>query len=219
MRETPNGGGQRGVLFVFSGPAGVGKGTLKARLFEEFGERVAYSVSATTRAPRPGERDGVDYFFITREEFERRLSRGAFLEHACYAGNLYGTPRSNVQSLLSKGVNVLLEIEVQGAMQVKRSMPDCVSVFILPPDAKELERRLRARGTETEEKIRERLDASRRELACADAYDYRIVNDDIDTAYAALKDVFLTVTRGHTTAEAKEENAHVHDQSHDTAAP
>ena len=143
---------KKGVLFVFSGPSGVGKGTLKAKLFEEFAGKIAYSVSATTRGPREGEVDGKDYFFITRQEFENRVQNNEFLEHAVFAGNCYGTPRAYVEKLLNSGMNVVLEIDVQGALQVMQSMPECVSIFILPPSFEELERRLRGRGTETEEK-------------------------------------------------------------------
>lgn len=187
--------GKRGVLFVFSGPSGVGKGTLKAKLFEEFAGRIAYSVSATTRGPREGEVDGKDYFFISRQEFERRVKNNEFLEHAEFAGNCYGTPRAYVEKLLDSGMNVVLEIDVQGALQVMKSMPECVSVFILPPSFEELEHRLRGRGTETEEKVRERLETAKRELPYAPQYDYQIVNGgDIKAAYQSLRDVFLKST-------------------------
>ena len=187
--------GKRGVLFVFSGPSGVGKGTLKAKLFEEFADRIAYSVSATTRGPREGEVDGKDYFFISRQEFERRVKNNEFLEHAEFAGNCYGTPRAYVEKLLDSGMNVVLEIDVQGALQVMKSMPECVSVFILPPSFEELEHRLRGRGTETEEKVRERLETAKRELLYAPQYDYQIVNGgDIEAAYQSLRDVFLKST-------------------------
>ena len=187
--------GKRGVLFVFSGPSGVGKGTLKAKLFEEFAGRIAYSVSATTRGPREGEVDGKDYFFISRQEFERRVKNNEFLEHAEFAGNCYGTPRAYVEKLLDSGMNVVLEIDVQGALQVMKSMPECVSVFILPPSFEELEHRLRGRGTETEEKIRERLETAKRELPYAPQYDYQIINGgDIEAAYQSLRDVFLKST-------------------------
>lgn len=193
---------KKGVLFVFSGPSGVGKGTLKAKLFEEFKGQIAYSVSATTRAPREGEINGTDYFFVTRQEFENRIANNDFLEHAEFAGNFYGTPKSYVVNLLQKGINVLLEIEVQGAMQVRGSMPESVSVFILPPSFEELERRLRGRGTETEEKIRARLETARRELALAPSYDYQIVNgDDVEEAYQALRRVYLRETRRDDTAQ------------------
>ena len=187
--------GKRGVLFVFSGPSGVGKGTLKAKLFEEFADQIAYSVSATTRGPREGEEDGKDYFFISRQEFERRVKNNEFLEHAEFAGNCYGTPRAYVEKLLDSGMNVVLEIDVQGALQVMKSMPECVSVFILPPSFEELEHRLRGRGTETEEKVRERLETAKRELPYAPQYDYQIVNGgDIEAAYQSLRDVFLKST-------------------------
>ena len=187
--------GKRGVLFVFSGPSGVGKGTLKAKLFEEFADRIAYSVSATTRGPREGEVDGKDYFFISRQEFERRVKNNEFLEHAEFAGNCYGTPRAYVEKLLDSGMNVVLEIDVQGALQVMKSMPECVSVFILPPSFEELEHRLRGRGTETEEKVRERLETAKRELPYAPQYDYQIVNGgDIEAANQSLREVFLKST-------------------------
>ena len=187
--------GKRGVLFVFSGPSGVGKGTLKAKLFEEFAGRIAYSVSATTRGPREGEVDGKDYFFISRQEFERRVKNNEFLEHAEFAGNCYGTPRAYVEKLLDSGMNVVLEIDVQGALQVMKSMPECVSVFILPPSFEELEHRLRGRGTETEGKVRERLETAKRELPYAPQYDYQIVNGgDIEAAYQSLREVFLKST-------------------------
>lgn len=187
--------GKKGVLFVFSGPSGVGKGTLKAKLFEEFADQIAYSVSATTRGPREGEVDGKDYFFISRQEFERRVKNNEFLEHAEFAGNCYGTPRAYVEKLLDSGMNVVLEIDVQGALQVMKSMPECVSVFILPPSFEELEHRLRGRGTETEEKVRERLETAKRELPYAPQYDYQIVNGgDIEAAYQSLREVFLKST-------------------------
>lgn len=186
---------KKGVLFVYSGPSGVGKGTLKERLFAEFDGKIAFSVSATTRSARPGEIDGRDYFFISRQEFEQRIANNDFLEHAEFAGNCYGTPKSYVTSLLEKGVNVMLEIEVQGAMQVRRSMPECVSVFILPPSYEELERRLRDRGTESEEKILARLATAQKELPIAQEYDYRIVNDDLDRAYQELREIYLKETQ------------------------
>lgn len=182
---------KKGVLFVYSGPSGVGKGTIVEKLFQEFGGEIVFSVSATTRAPREGEVDGKNYFFITKQEFEKRLANNDFLEHAVYAENYYGTPRSYVLNLLEKGINVLLEIEVQGAMQVRKSMPSSVSVFILPPSYEELENRLRGRGTETNDVIERRLAAARGELEYASQYDYQIVNDDLDEAYAKLRAIYL----------------------------
>ena len=186
----------RGVLFVLSGPSGVGKGTLNAKLFAEFDDQIAFSVSATTRAPREGEIDGKHYFFISRQEFENRIANNDFLEHAEFAGNCYGTPVSYVNSLLEQGKNVILEIDVQGAMQVRERMPESVSVFILPPSFEELENRLRGRGTETEEKIQMRLGAARREMEYAPQYNYQIVNGgDLEAAYQELRGVYMKETR------------------------
>ena len=186
---------KKGTLFVFSGPSGVGKGTLNAKLFAEFGDQIAFSVSATTRAPREGEIDGKHYFFISRQEFENRIANNEFLEYAQFAGNCYGTPKSYVLSLLEKGKNVLLEIEVQGAMQVMKRMPECVSIFVLPPSFEELERRLRGRGTESEEKVRARLETARGEIAYAPRYQYQIVNgEDVDAAYQQLRSIYLKET-------------------------
>ena len=185
----------RGVLFVLSGPSGVGKGTLNAKLFAEFDDQIAFSVSATTRAPREGEIDGKHYFFISRQEFENRIANNDFLEHAEFAGNCYGTPVSYVNSLLEQGKNVILEIDVQGAMQVRSRMPESVSIFILPPSFEELENRLRGRGTETEEKIQMRLGAARREMEYAPQYNYQIVNGgDLEAAYQELRGVYLKET-------------------------
>ena len=187
---------KKGTLFVFSGPSGVGKGTLNARLFAEFGDQIAFSVSATTRAPREGEIDGKHYFFISRQEFENRIANNDFLEYAQFAGNCYGTPKSYVLSLLEQGKNVLLEIEVQGAMQVMERMPECVSIFVLPPSFEELERRLRGRGTESEEKVRARLETARGEIAYAPRYQYQIVNgEDVDAAYEQLRGIYLKETQ------------------------
>ena len=185
----------RGVLFVLSGPSGVGKGTLNAKLFAEFDDQIAFSVSATTRAPREGEIDGKHYFFISRQEFENRIANNDFLEHAEFAGNCYGTPVSYVNSLLEQGKNVILEIDVQGAMQVRSRMPESVSIFILPPSFEELENRLRGRGTETEEKIQMRLGAARREMEYAPQYNYQIVNGgDLEAAYQELRGVYMKET-------------------------
>ena len=187
---------KKGTLFVFSGPSGVGKGTLNAMLFAEFGDQIAFSVSATTRAPREGEIDGKHYFFISRQEFENRIANNDFLEYAQFAGNCYSTPKPYVLSLLEQGKNVLLEIEVQGAMQVMERMPECVSIFVLPPSFEELERRLRGRGTESEEKVRARLETARGEIAYAPRYQYQIVNgEDVDAAYQQLRGIYLKETQ------------------------
>lgn len=185
---------KRGVLFVISGPSGVGKGTINKMLFDEFDTQVAFSVSATTREPRDGEIDGKHYFFISRQEFENRIANNEFLEHAQYAGNCYGTPRSYVLKLLEEGVSVILEIDLQGALQVKERMPEAVCIFILPPSFEELESRLRGRGTETPERIEKRLAAAKHEMDMAHVYDYRIVNDNLEDAYSQLRGIFMSET-------------------------
>ncbi|MBQ7486530.1 MAG: guanylate kinase [Clostridia bacterium] len=181
----------KGVLFLLSGPSGVGKGTVKAHLFEEFEKCLVYSVSATTRSPRQGETDGVDYYFIDRETFLKWIDEDAFLEHAEFSGNMYGTPRSAVMRQLEAGHDVFLEIEVQGALQVMEKMPECVSIFILPPSFEVLEQRLRGRGTESDEVVNRRLDQARRELPMADRYMYQLVNDTVDDTYAKLRELYL----------------------------
>ncbi len=180
----------RGLLIVLSGPSGAGKSTVIAGLMGRRDD-VRFSVSATTRAPRPGEVDGVDYFFRTHEEFARMIEADAFLEHAEYVGNHYGTPAAPVEESLNAGYHVLLDIEVQGAEQVLARRPDAVSVFLCPPSMAELERRLRGRGTDSEEKIRGRMATARREYGRAKDYAYIVVNDDADTASAEL-DAIIT---------------------------
>ena len=174
-----------GVLVVLSGPSGAGKSTVIAALLKRRSD-VRFSVSATTRPPRPGETDGKDYCFLTRDAFSKMVDADAFLEHAEYVGNFYGTPAKPVDDDLAAGYNVLLDIEVQGAAQVLAKRPDAASVFLCPPSLAELERRLRGRGTDTEEKILDRLATARREYTRACDYDYIVVNDDADTAAAEL---------------------------------
>ncbi len=181
---------ERGLLIVLSGPSGSGKSTVISALMRRRGD-IRFSVSATTRAPRPGEVDGVNYFFRTHEEFARMIEADAFLEHAEYVGNCYGTPAAPVEESLNAGYHVLLDIEVQGAEQVLQRRPDAVSVFLCPPSMAELERRLRGRGTDAEEKILGRLATARREYGRAKDYAYIVVNDDADTAAAEL-DAIIT---------------------------
>ena len=173
-----------GRLYVYSGPSGVGKGTLLAPLLCE--GLVRLSVSATTRAPRPGENDGVEYYFVTREEFEQMIQNGEMLEYACYNGNYYGTPRRFVEEELKKGTNVILESEVQGAAKVHRLCPDAVMIFVTPPSLSELRRRLEGRATETPEVIEGRLAAAAGEIAAGEEYDFIIVNDDVSRAEGEL---------------------------------
>ncbi len=171
----------KGLLFVVSAPAGCGKDTILEQLFKKT-DTVGYSVSATTRAPREGEVDGVHYHFRTRDEFERMIKGGEVLEYTEYCGNYYGTPRKGVEDLLAEGKDVILKIEVEGAMNIKRIFPECCLVFILPPSLAELERRLRNRGTETEDKIILRTKQAKSELEFAKNYDYYIVNGELEKA-------------------------------------
>ena len=173
----------KGLMLVVSGPAGSGKGTVNAMLLAR--EDFAFSVSATTRAPRPGEIDGVNYHYITREEFLARIDSGDMLEHTEYCGNFYGTPLKEAEEVLRSGKNLILEIEVEGAMNVKEKYPDAVLVLLLPPSYAEQEARLRGRGTETEEKILLRLARAKEEVALADKYDYIVYNYDGKAADAA----------------------------------
>lgn len=175
---SSEGGGKRGRLIVISGPSGSGKSTLWHRLVQHPG--MHFSVSATTRPPRPGEVDGRDYRFLSPAEFRRLLDEGAFLEHAEVHGHFYGTLRREVEEAMARGEDVLLEIDVQGAEQVRRSGLPVVSIFVLPPSLEELERRLRARGTEDEETLRRRLAIAAREMAEARHYDLQVVNDDLE---------------------------------------
>ncbi len=172
----------RGLLVVISGPSGVGKGTVRKALFEMPKHNLTYSVSMTTRAKRPGERDGIDYYFVSREEFLKRASEGKFLEHAEFVGNYYGTPLDKVNERLEDGQEVVLEIEVEGALQVKKKVPDCVMIFIVPPGKEALYQRLRKRGTESEDVIQQRIEKANREFKLAKYYDYIVVNDEVSNA-------------------------------------
>ncbi len=174
----------KGLLMVVSGPAGSGKGTVIAHLLKR--DDFAFSVSATTRAPRPGEVDGINYHFISREEFLRRLEDGGMLEHTEYCGNFYGTPKKEAEEVLNSGKNLILEIEVEGAENIKKKYPDAVLVLLLPPSHSVQETRLRSRGTETEQKIRERLARAEEEILHSPSYDYVVYNyDGRDTDAAA----------------------------------
>ena len=170
----------KGRLIVFSAPSGCGKGTMPEQIVKD--EKFCVSVSATTRSPREGEVNGVNYHFISRDEFEQRVSDGGFLEYAEYCGNLYGTPMKEVNEMLEKGMNVILEIEVQGAIKVMNKRPDALSIFIAPPSIAELRRRLHKRGTETEDVIEQRIAQASNEVALAAKYDYIIVNDALEDA-------------------------------------
>ena len=168
-------------LTVLSGPSGVGKGSVIAAVRRRH-PQVWLSLSVTTRAPRPGETEGVEYHFVDQAEFDRMVDAGELLEHASYAGSCYGTPRRPVEDRLAAGTPALLEIELQGARQVRRAMPDARLVFLAPPSFEELARRLSGRGTEDPDRVRRRLDLARIEMAAEDEFDHMVVNDDIEAA-------------------------------------
>ncbi|CEI84353.1 guanylate kinase [Oceanobacillus oncorhynchi subsp. incaldanensis] len=177
---------EKGILFILSGPSGVGKGTVRKKLFEEELD-LQYSISMTTRDRRTGEVDGVDYFYKSREEFEKLVKEGELLEYAQYVNNYYGTPRKYVEETIEKGLDVFLEIEVQGAMQVKKNFPQGVFIFLFPPSLEELKNRIVNRGTESQELVLNRLKEARNEIEMMDAYDYVVVNDQVETAVDKVK--------------------------------
>ena len=168
---------QRGILVVVSGFSGVGKGTIMKRLTEKY-DNYALSVSATTRDPRAGETDGKDYFFHTAEEFQRMIACDELVEYACYCGNYYGTPRKYVEDQMERGRDVILEIEIQGALKIKAKYPDALLLFVMPPDGETLKKRLSGRNTETPEVIEARLKRASAEADGIESYDYILVNDD-----------------------------------------
>ena len=171
----------KGRMFIISAPSGAGKGTIIGKLLE-LCPTLVFSVSATTRAPRASEKDGVEYYFVTRERFLEMIERDEFLEHAEYVGEFYGTPKKPIFDAIENGINVLLDIEVQGASQIIAKELDIVTIFIVPPDMQELERRLRDRGTDSEEKLMARLEKARVELEVKGNYDYIVVNDVVSRA-------------------------------------
>ena len=187
-----------GLLIVMSGFSGAGKGTLMKRLLADYDD-FAFSVSMTTRAPREGEVNGREYFFVTREEFEKTIAEDGLVEYAQYVGNYYGTPKAYVNEQLKKGKNVILDIEVQGAMQIKEKFPDALMVFVIPPSIEVLLKRLRARGTESEEVIARRITQAKTECTYMDRYEYIVINEDLDTAvkemYAMVQSAKFTVSR------------------------
>ncbi|ATP39295.1 guanylate kinase [Solibacillus sp. R5-41] len=173
---------RRGLLIVLSGPSGVGKGTVRKELFLQPDTNYEYSISMTTRNPREGEVDGVDYFFRTREQFEELITQGGLLEHAEFVSNYYGTPLAYVKETLEAGRDVFLEIEVQGAAQIREKAPDALFIFLAPPSISELEQRLVGRGTETEEVIARRIATAREEVEMMSLYDYVVENDQVQNA-------------------------------------
>ena len=178
----------KGRLIIISGPSGAGKGTVLSEVFRS-NPNLEYSVSATTRAPRPGEKDGVNYFFVTREEFEQSIARGNMLEYAVYCGNYYGTPADFVERQRLQGRDIVLEIESCGARQVKEKCPDAISIFIMPPSLSELEKRLLGRGTEAPEVVAARIARAKEEIDSADFYDFKVVNDNVVRAAEEINEI------------------------------
>ena len=180
---------ERGLLIVLSGPSGVGKGTVRKAIFDSEDNDFQYSISMTTRKKRIGEVEGVDYYFRSHEEFEELIAAGQMLEYAEYVGNYYGTPLSYVQQTLDEGKDVFLEIEVQGALQVKEKVPDGVFIFLTPPDLTELRSRITGRGTDSIEVIDERMRVASEEIEMMALYDYAVVNDEVPLAVQRIKDI------------------------------
>lgn len=178
----------RGLLIVISGPSGVGKDTLIRRLLE-LDKRLTYSVSGTTRKPRPGERPDENYTFLTRDQFDKLVEKGAFLEHATYNGNLYGTFRDRVEDARSRGSDVLLKIDVQGAEQVRHLVPDAVSIFVVAPSERERKRRQAERGSETAEDMQSRARIAEREMAHMSEYEHVVTNDDVERAVGEIREI------------------------------
>ena len=181
---------KKGLLIVVSGPSGTGKGTVCHELLEETPE-LAYSISATTRAPRAGEQDGVNYYFLTREKFEAMIAEGGFLEHANVYGNYYGTPLGKIEERRASGQDILLEIDIQGALNVMERCPDGIFIFLLPPSIQELERRLRGRGSETEESLARRMGNAKKEIGIGRRYQYVVVNDTVEQAVKDIKSILV----------------------------
>lgn len=181
---------RRGLLIVISGPSGVGKGTICKQLLAKY-QDIDYSISATTRKPRAGEKHGREYFFYSQEEFLKLIREDSLLEWAKVYDNYYGTPKKYVEDVLAQGKDCILEIDIQGAQQIKRKMPEGVFIFIAPPSKEELIRRINCRGTETPEEIRKRMGQVEKELDCIDDYDYIVINDNVDTAALNVRAIIL----------------------------
>lgn len=182
---------EKGLLIVLSGPSGVGKGTVRKEIFSQPDTAFEYSISMTTRSPREGEIDGIDYFFKSRDEFESLIEQGKLLEYAEFVGNYYGTPVDYVRETLDKGKDVFLEIEVQGARQVREKFPDGLFIFLVPPSLSELKNRIVTRGTETEEVINNRMTVAKEEIEMMNLYDYVVENDRIENACERIKAIVV----------------------------
>ena len=186
---------RKGIMIVVSGFSGAGKGTLMKKLVQKYDD-YALSVSATTRNPRPGEENGREYFFLKKDEFEQKIAENGLIEYACYCDNYYGTPRAYVEEQLASGKDVILEIEIQGALKVKKQNPDALMLFVMPPSAAELRRRLEARGTETKEVIDKRMRRAVEEAEGIEEYEYIVINDDLDICVRELHEI---ITAAHNT--------------------
>ena len=184
----------RGKLFILSGPSGVGKGTVREKVFEDPSVNLTYSISMTTCLPRSGEIDGTHYYFVSNEYFEKAIKEDALLEYAQFVGNYYGTPKFAVDKLLNEGKNVLLEIEVQGAKQVMEKCPEAITIFMVPPSFEELERRIRGRRSEPEDIVAQRLNKARSEMELKKNYKYVVTNDTIENASKAIIDIIKSVS-------------------------
>lgn len=182
---------KKGLLIVFSGVSGVGKGTILSQLMPMKELNLAYSVSMTTRKPREGEIEGVNYFFVSKKRFVQAIKNDELLEHARFVGNDYGTPKAYVEQMREQGKNVILEIEINGAKQIMEKCPDALSIYIVPPSIEELERRLRERSSEDEETLMKRIAKARRELEDIDFYEHVVCNDDLDTAIEEVRQIIL----------------------------
>ncbi|WP_203362256.1 guanylate kinase [Bacillus sp. REN10] len=182
---------EKGLLIVLSGPSGVGKGTVRKEIFSQSNLDFEYSISMTTRAPREGEVDGVDYFFKTREEFEQLISEGKLLEYAEFVGNYYGTPVDYVRETLDAGKDIFLEIEVQGAQQVREKFPEGLFIFLAPPSLSVLHNRITNRGTESEEVIKGRMEKARKEIEMMELYDYVVENDEVEKACSRIQSIIV----------------------------
>lgn len=183
---------KRGLLIVLSGPSGVGKGTVRSAIFQQEDVEFVYSISATTRPMRNGEREGIDYFFKTRDQFEEMIASNSLLEYAEYVNNYYGTPLDYVEDMLERGKDVFLEIEVKGAIQVREKMPDGVFIFLTPPSLEELENRLIGRGTDATDVIAKRIQTAKEEMELLEHYDYAVENDNVETAVEKIKAIIQT---------------------------
>lgn len=183
---------RKGIIIVVSGFSGAGKGTVMKALTAKY-KNYALSISATTRDPRPGEQNGREYFFVSNEEFETLIKENGLIEHAGYVDHYYGTPRKFVEDKLNSGIDVILEIEIQGALQIKKQYKDAVLLFVMPPSAKELEERLRGRGTETDEVIRQRLSRAKEEAEGIENYDYIVINDKLEDCVERVNDIITAV--------------------------